>query len=137
MKIILTIFLLMFSTFAYGQDLSVTVTGLSLHAKSGFNGVNIGLGVEKKVEGDLSVAAGVFTNSIDNNSVYVAGKYKVLQINDVSISLMAGGVTGYKNAVTPFILPEICFQFICGVVVPPINNEVVGAAAFYLKIPVN
>lgn len=137
MKIILTIFLLMFSTFAYGQNMSVTLSGVSIHTKKGFNALNAGIGLEKVVYGDFSIAGGVFNNSIDNTSAYLAVKHKVVEISDISVSLMAGGVTGYQPNATPFLLPEICYKYVCVVIVPPVNDRVVGAAAFYVKIPVN
>lgn len=137
MKLILTLFLLMFSTFAYGQNTSVTLSGVSIHTKKGFNALNAGVGLERAVYGDLSVAGGVFINSIDNTSAYLAVKHKVVKISDVSVSLMAGGVTGYQAGTTPFLLPEICYKYVCVVIVPPVNDKVVGAAAFYIKVPIN
>jgi len=130
-------FLLLIISFACEAQTSIQLNGISIHQKSGYNGINLGLGIEQKITPNISGAIGFYENSIDNKSVYLLVKYEIFQYNDFKVNFQLGGVTGYKNNFVPVFLPEICKNIICGTIVPPINDVVVGAAAIYLKIPID
>lgn len=116
---------------------SIQLNGISIHQKSGYNGINLGLGVEQKLTSNVSGAIGFYNNSIDKPSVYILLKHELFEYNDFKFNLQFGGVTGYKDTFIPVFLPEICKNILCATFVPSLGKEVVGATAFYLKIPVD
>lgn len=134
----LATFALLWSCVANATDTYIHVSGVSIHQKSGFNSFNSGIGIEKEIYSDWSISLGTYNNSVNNQSVYVLGKYKVATLSSISFNIVAGGVTGYQNnRISPVIAPEVCLQYVCGLLIPPINDVVVGTIGLYLKLPVN
>lgn len=112
------------------------VYGRSWHDQSGYREINTGIGIEQQFSDRWSWALGTFQNSIDRASAVGMAKYQWYQQSNFIINLQLGGVTGYRNyPVAPFVLPEACWTWICGMFVPRIANETAAAAIVYLRIP--
>ena len=129
---------ILWSYVANATDTWVHVSGASIHQKAGFNSFNPGIGIERELYSDWSISLGTYNNSVNNQSIYVLGKYKVATLSSLSFTVVAGGVTGYQNnRISPVIAPEVCLQYVCGLLIPPINDVIVGTIGLYLKLPVN
>lgn len=62
-----------------------------------FNEINPGIGFEFN-KNDYGLAIGSYYNSNYRNSNYILGQYIPLNISNVSIGVIAGGITGYSRA---------------------------------------
>ena len=91
-------------------DKSLVVNGASRHFDSPvqMNERNHGFGILAEKEGKYLTAGG-YKNSEDKNSYYAGGGVKKRYGNDYYIEpgVLAGVVSGYKNAVTPMVLPTL------------------------------
>ncbi|KVP16875.1 hypothetical protein [Burkholderia ubonensis] len=72
-----------------------------------YNENNYGMGYRF---GQADVMVGYYRNSDDKNSVYAAYEARWKLTNNLQLGVIAGGVTGYKIAVTPLLLPELVTQ---------------------------
>lgn len=137
MKCLVLSLLILTASTAWSQTAWLHVNGHSYHNRSGFNETNRGLGMELMVSSQWSVAGGVYRNSIDRDSVYALTKYHWYRNEDWAVNINIGGVTGYRGwEVAPVILPEACWLWLCGFVIPRLGDDSAAAAAFYLRIPI-
>jgi hypothetical protein len=80
---------------------------------------------------------GTFQNSIDRQSVQFMAKYHWIEQGNWAVRWQLGGVTGYRDyPVAPVVLPELCWQWLCGMVIPAVDQGSSTAVGMYLRIPV-
>ncbi|KVP96489.1 hypothetical protein WJ97_11405 [Burkholderia ubonensis] len=72
-----------------------------------YNENNYGIGYRF---GKADVIVGYYHNSHYKGSVYAAYEARWQLAENIHAGLLAGGVTGYKAAVSPFVLPELVLQ---------------------------
>jgi hypothetical protein len=113
----------------------VHVYGRSWHDQAGYRGTNTGVGLEHRLAPDWSWAIGTFQNSEDRQSVVVMAKYHWIDHGSWAVRWQLGAVTGYsRREVAPVILPELCWSWVCGMIIPNVGQSA-AAAAFYLRVP--
>ena len=113
----------------------VHVYGRSWHDQSGYREINTGVGVEQRFSNSWSWAAGTFQNSEDRQSVVVMAKYHWIDNGSWAVRWQLGAVTGYsRRTVASVILPELCWSWVCGMIIPNVGQSA-AAAAFYLRVP--
>lgn len=103
---------------------SAVVSGFVSHhinVKKQFNENNYGIGYRDS----SGVLVGYYRNSEYRNSVYAVYEASWKLTDNLHIGALAGGVTGYKLAVTPMLLPELALQV----------GKVELAATYAPKIP--
>lgn len=116
----------------------VQVNGVSLHDRPGYNGFNWGAGVEQAVTKDWNVAAGWYYNSEYRGSTYAYGRYALYKQDRWDIGVAVGAVTGYNRAaVVPMAFPEVCYDWVCGLFAPRVENTGANVIGMRLRIPVN
>jgi hypothetical protein len=116
----------------------VQVNGISLHDRSGFNGINYGAGLEQSITDRWTVAGGWYYNSDYRGSTYAYGRYAVYKKDSWDIGIAMGAVTGYEPyPVAPTLFPEVCYSYFCAVVLPRVKDTGANAVGFRLRIPVN
>lgn len=77
-----------------------------INVKKDFNENNYGVGYR-----DASgVLVGYYRNSEYRNSVYAVYEARWKLTDNLHMGVLAGGVTGYRWAVTPLVLPELALQ---------------------------
>ena len=112
------------------------VGGLSWHDQPGFNNSNPGIGLERLVTNKWSVALGTYQNSDYQTSLYATGKYHWWYQNGLAINLNLGVATGYTAyPLVPMLVPEFCWHWVCGMVMPAVNPNGASALAAYLRLP--
>ena len=85
------------------QDCAIQLHVGSYHAEPGYNNVTQGAGALCPVDGDWSLAAGTYFNSILKPSVYAGAVWQPVRLGPVRAGLYGGGVTGYRDEVSPFL----------------------------------
>ena len=116
----------------------VQINGVSVHDRSGYNGLNYGAGLEQGITDRWTVAGGWFRNSEYRSSVYAYGRYSVYQQDHWDIGIGIGAVSGYQRAtVLPMLFPEACYGWLCSLFVPQVDANCASAIGFRLRIPVN
>jgi hypothetical protein len=137
MKIIPLAFLF-FVSLATQAETYIQVNGVSAHDRSGYNGFNYGAGVEQAVTKDWNVAAGWYYNSEYRGSTYAYGRYALYKQDRWDIGVAVGAVTGYNRAaVVPMAFPEVCYDWVCGLFAPRVENTGANVIGMRLRIPVN
>jgi hypothetical protein len=137
MRLLLVIFLFAFTTFAFSETY-VQVNGISIHDRPGFNSINYGAGLETNISADWTIAGGWYRNSDYQGSAYAYGRYIVYKSGPWDVGIGVGGVTGYTgHPVAPALFPQVCYTWVCGLVIPKVTDTGANAVAFQLRIPVN
>lgn len=77
-----------------------------INVKKDFNENNYGIGYRD----DSGVLIGYYRNSEYRNSVYAVYEARWKLTDNLHMGVLAGGVTGYRWAVTPLVLPELALQ---------------------------
>lgn len=114
------------------------INGISVHDRSGYNGLNYGAGVEQAVSKDWSVAGGWYRNSEYRGSTYAYGRYAFYKQDGWDLGVAMGAVTGYRRAaVVPMAFPEACYAWACALFVPRVEPSGANVVGFRLRIPVN
>jgi len=113
----------------------VHVYGRSWHDQAGYRETNTGVGVEQQFAPAWSWAVGTFQNSEDRQGVVTMVKYHWIDQAPWAVRWQLGAVTGYSRyTVAPVILPELCWSWVCGMIIPNVGQSA-AAAAFYLRVP--
>lgn len=89
---------------------SALVSGFVSHhinTKHDYNEDNYGVGYRF---GKTDVIVGYYKNSNERDSVYAAYEARWHLTKNLQAGFIAGGVTGYKYDVVPFVLPELVLQ---------------------------
>jgi len=116
----------------------VQINGVSVHDRSGYNGLNYGAGVEHTLTRDWTVAGGWYRNSERRGSSYAYGRYSFYKKHDWDLGIGVGVVTGYRRAaVVPMAFPEVCYAWVCGLFAPQVENTGANVIGMRLRIPVN
>jgi hypothetical protein len=130
--------LLLFITSTAGAESYVHVNGASKHNKSGYNEQNWGIGYEQSINLKWTAAVGVYKNSEYQPSAYAYARYTVYKNNQWDIGINSGVVTGYrKQTVLPVALPEVCYGWVCSMIIPQIGGIEASAVTARLRIPIN
>lgn len=94
---------------AKAADIGVIASLFSKHfdTDATFNERNYGIGVHLYNDAQSAyTTAGYYRNSLDKNSLYVGGGYKLGDV--ISVGIEAGLVSGYtKGRVVPFVVPTV------------------------------
>jgi hypothetical protein len=116
----------------------VQVNGISLHDRSGFNGINYGAGLEQGITDRWTLAGGWYRNSDYRGSTYAYGRYAFYKNDAWDIGVAIGAVTGYDPyPVAPTLFPEVCYSYFCAIALPRVKDTGANAVGFRLRIPVN
>ena len=116
----------------------VQINGVSVHDRSGFNGINYGAGIEQTVLTRWSVAGGWYRNSEYRGSTYGYARYAVYKDGPWDIGVAVGAVTGYQRApVVPMAFPEVCYGWTCALILPRVDSTGASAIGLRLRIPIN
>lgn len=122
--------------FAHAQATYLQVNGASIHSKSGYNGFNPGLGLEREVSQNWNVAGGWYYNSNYQGSAYAYGRYSYYRQGGWDLGIGIGGATGYdKWVVMPIALPEFCYEWLCAVALPQLTSTGVSILVIHARIP--
>ena len=114
------------------------INGVSLHDRSGYNGLNFGAGLEQRITDRWTVAGGWYHNSEYRGSVYAYGRYTLYKRHSWDVGIAVGAVTGYQRAtVIPMAFPEVCYAWACTLILPRVDSTGANAIGFRLRIPVN
>ena len=116
----------------------VQINGVSVHDRSGYNGLNYGAGVEHTLTRDWNVAGGWYYNSERRGSSYAYGRYSVYKQDSWDLGIGVGAVTGYRRAaVVPMAFPEVCYAWACAMFVPRVEATGANVVGLRLRIPIN
>ena len=116
----------------------VQINGVSMHDRSGYNGINYGAGIEHVVTKDWTVAGGWYHNSERRGSTYVYGRYSFYKNQDWDLGIGVGAVTGYQRAaVVPMAFPEVCYGWLCAVAFPRVEATGANVLGLRARIPIN
>lgn len=85
------------------QDCAIQLHVGSYHAEPGYNNDTPGIGALCPVDGDWSLAAGAYFNSVRKQSFYAGAAWQPVRLGPVKAGLYGGGVTGYRDEVSPFL----------------------------------
>ena len=133
-----TLFCLIFFNLTCHSQTYVQVNGVSLHDRSGYNEFNYGAGLEQGITDRWTVSAGWYRNSEYSGSTYAYGRYTVYKKDSWDIGVAVGAVTGYQRAtVVPMAFPEVCYAWVCGLILPRVDSTGANAVGLRLRIPVN
>jgi hypothetical protein len=131
------LFLLFFIVSTAGAESYVHVNGVSKHNKSGYNEQNWGIGYEQSINSKWSAAVGAYKNSEYQHSSYAYARYTVYKNNQWDIGINGGVVTGYrKQSVLPVALPEVCYSWVCSMIIPQVGGIEASAITARLRIPI-
>jgi hypothetical protein len=131
------LFLLFFIVPTAGAESYVHVNGISKHNKSGYNEQNWGAGYEQSINSKWTAAVGTYKNSEYQHSSYAYARYTVYKTNQWDIGINSGIVTGYrKQSVLPVALPEVCYSWVCSMIIPQIGGIEASAITARLRIPI-
>ena len=99
---------------AHAEGVWLSTGGVSVHAASGHNDLNPGLGVEYEIEPQLSFAVGQYRNSFKEKSTYILIHDRVWWAGNLSLKIVGGAVNGYRGinsgSFSPVLLPEISYE---------------------------
>ena len=130
--------LIIFVAPALSAQTYVQINGVSAHDRSGYNDFNWGAGVEQGITDRWTVAAGWYRNSEYSGSTYAYGRYAVYKKDSWDIGVAVGAVTGYQRAtVVPMAFPEVCYGWVCTLILPRVDSTGANAIGLRLRIPVN
>jgi hypothetical protein len=89
---------------AYGQEYVVATTR-AYHFDRGrdYNESNFGLGYERRVSENWSLATGYYKNSFSRDTVYLFGAYTPYQLSGWRFGPLVGLVTGYERHPSPWL----------------------------------
>lgn len=116
----------------------VQINGVSVHDRSGYNGINYGAGVEHTVTRDWNVAGGWYYNSERRGSGYAYGRYALYKRHSWDIGIAVGAVTGYQRAtVIPMAFPEACYAWACAMFAPRVEATGANVIGLRARISIN
>lgn len=105
-----------------------------------FNAINSGLGIEADIKG-VTVSAGVYRNSIDRQSRYMAAEKMLLERGRFGFGVSAGVVDGYyyrDGGPMPMILPVARWDGdtigLRALFIPPVDSRVTAAVAIQVRL---
>ena len=110
----------------------------SYHFKrgQGYNELNLGVGLERKLNERWSIGGGYFRNSNRGDSLFVGATYAPWTLAGLRIGTAMGLVTGYEKSVLPAMLPTATWETrdfgVNVVLIPPADGKP-GALGFQLK----
>ncbi len=125
------------------REVWVNVGGFSRHfaRNKGYNESNLGLGVEYRVNPDVSVMAGSYHNSIRRTTTYATANWQPYHLGDFKVGASVGIMDGYPSIArggTFFVaVPMVSYEgrrfgFNLGVI--PDTGNIDGALILQLKI---
>lgn len=83
----------------------------SLHMpRSGYNQVNLGIGLEHHVAERWRLVIGTYRNSNREDSVYVGAIYTRWRLGDCRLGTSIGLVSGYGRDILPMVAPAIAYE---------------------------
>lgn len=123
-------------------ELWINVGGFSRHfaRNKGYNESNFGLGVEYRVNPDVSVMAGSYYNSIRRTTTYATANWQPYHLGDFKIGASVGIMDGYPSIArggTFFVaVPMVSYEgrrFGANMGVIPNTGNIDGAVILQLK----
>lgn len=130
------IVLLIPSIAAHAEQIYLQISGASVHSKSGYNGFNPGLGLERAVSENWNIAGGWYYNSNYRGSAYAYGRYSYYRQGGWDLGIGIGAATGYdKWTVMPIAFPEFCYEWLCAIALPQMESTGASILAIHARIP--
>lgn len=108
MRIILFTILAILSSTVHavdGIEYSAVLHLVSKHSRPGFNEKNLGIGMTMAKDNQF-LMFGEFKNSLNQTSLYAGVGRDVYAIGPLSLSIVAGAITGYSIPVKVYVAPE-------------------------------
>ncbi len=124
MKIALLVLAAILSSTGAHADTWLSLGGVSIHSRPGFNGINPGVGIEHDLSDRSFVAGGVYKNSEFETSKYLGYGRRAPINRAVSAGIIVGAVDGYARSNRDFIPMAAPFL--------SINGETVGANIIFI-----
>lgn len=132
--VLITLFI--FSSYGCAEETYLQINGASIHSKSGYNGFNPGLGIEREVSENWKIAGGWYYNSNYRGSTYLYGRYSFYRSGSWDLGIGVGEATGYdKWAVMPMAFPELCYAYLCAIALPQVDATGASILAIHARIP--
>lgn len=97
---------------------------------------NVGIGLRIDSGEWKNYVLGIYQNSYNQSSVYVAKEFLMQMYGPIHAGLLVGAVTGYKYAIVPWVAPELVTKFNGYEVVllaQPFGNNQVAALQVRIK----
>ena len=119
--------------------------GVSWHpGTAGMNGRNGGMGLEWSLNDKRFAAAGMYHNSLDQTSHYIAHGWRAYQHNAaISGGMVAGVIDGYQwrngriiPLAAPYITVEGTHVAVNVIIIPKIEKHIATTVAFQIKFKV-
>jgi hypothetical protein len=121
---------------AQAEQTYFQINGVSVHSKSGYNGFNPGLGLEREVSENWNIAGGWYYNSNYRGSAYAYGRYSYYRQSGWDLGISIGAATGYDSwAVMPIAFPEFCYEWLCAIAFPQVESTGASILAIHARIP--
>ena len=118
------------------EETYLQINGASIHSKSGYNGFNPGLGIERKVSDHWNIAGGWYYNSDYRGTAYAYGRYSYYHQGSWDLGIGVGAATGYnKWAVIPIVFPEFCYEWLCAIALPQLEPSGTTILAIHARVP--
>ena len=91
------------------QATEIIVHAISYHADraADYNERNFGIGLRVPVSDRTKLAVGAYNNSLYRDSYYIGMSREMLRFSNVTVSIMAGIITGYQHTIMPVVAPEV------------------------------
>jgi hypothetical protein len=97
------------------SDCAIQLHVAAYHAEPGYNNDTPGIGALCPINGDWSLAAGTYFNSVRKQSAYAGAAWQPLKLGPVKAGLYGGLVTGYSEGAMPFAAAVLSFNLWRGV----------------------
>lgn len=133
--------LMLFATYASAGELWLDVPVASYHTdrSKNYNETNYGLGLEYRLNEEVSLGVGRYYNSIRSWSNYIGATYTPFSLGPVKLGVVGGIINGYDSfggGYFPVIIPTAVIEGkrmgINIVAAPPIKDNS-GVIGFQLK----
>lgn len=135
-KLMTLIAITLSSGIGHAEETYLQINGVSAHSKSGSNGFNPGLGIERAVSEHWNIAGGWYYNSDYRGSAYAYARYAYYRQDGWDLGIGIGGITGYTNwAVMPMVFPEFCYEWVCAIALPQLQSTGSSIVGIHLRIP--
>lgn len=119
-----------------GAQTWLTMPLVSLHMpRTGYNQMNLGLGIEHKVAERWRLVLGTYRNSNREDSVYAGAIYTRWRWGDFRFGSSLGLVSGYGNDLLPMVVPAMSYERkgwgLNVILIPPVRGSptIIGVQA--------
>jgi len=94
--------------------------------RKGYNQINPGLGIERRLDERWSIGAGYYRNSVRKDSLYAGAHYMPWRVGEIRIGTALGVATGY-GGLLPMVAPAAVWDGpklgVAVLVTPPVSGK--------------